>query len=202
METTQPTSSILPHLIENYNPAGRVSHDSGKSVEPLMSSTIQPIVQEVEKQVYVGIWGVFGYATQVVEKEIIGEKTVVLYPHFERDKEAIQQELAPFFDEPETITYQDVKEYIAALNESYPEYAIDESRGLLSEIRRTKDAMIQRGEKGFSRGVGWYAHFSESGRATMLKIAQYKQDRSDIGNDIDYQRDMLKWFSFFYGCRD
>ncbi|QVL58137.1 MAG: hypothetical protein KFB93_03400 [Simkaniaceae bacterium] len=187
---------ILPNIIDDYVPSKGVD-EVVNSFEPLIRSEIRDVTQVVTKQVYVGIWGAFGYATEVVEKQVIGEETVVLYPAFERDKKAIQQELAPFFDEPEKITYENVREYIEALNETYPDYAIDERGDLLSEIRRTKDAMIQRGEKGFVNGVGLYSWFSESGRETMLKVVQYKKDRDSVANDIDYQRNMLQWFKFF-----
>ena len=193
-------TSILPNIIEDYVPSKDVDAIVD-SFEPLIRSETRDVTEEVTKQVFVGIWGAFGYATQVVEKQVVGEETVVLYPAFEKDKEAIQQELAPFFDDPEKITYEDVREYIAALNETYPDYAIDERGDLLSEIRRTKDAMIERGEKGFVNGVGLYSWFSESGRETMLKVVEYKKDREGVANDVDYQRDMLTWFKFFYGCK-
>ncbi|MCP5503632.1 MAG: hypothetical protein H7A41_00600 [Chlamydiales bacterium] len=201
------TTGFQPHIIEDYIP--KKAAESGDldelvssfvSIDPVIRSEIREVTEEVTKQVYIGVWGMLGYTTAVVEKQIIGEETVVLYPAFEKDKEAIQQELTPFFDEPEKITYEDVQEYISALNETYPEYAIDERRGLLSEIRRTKNGMIERGERGFVRGVGLYSCFSESGRNTMLKIAAYQKNRSQISEDIGYQREMLSWFKFFHGC--
>lgn len=203
MSTTM--RGIQPHIIENYIPKKPAESDE---LDELASSfvLIDPIVRsevrEVTKKVYTGVWGMLGYATEVVEKQVIGEETVILYPEFEKDKEAIQLELAPFFDEPGKITYEDVQEYISSLNKTYPEYAIDEGRGLLNEIRRTKNAMIERGERGFVRGVGLYAYFSESGRNTMLKVAEYQQNRSLVSRDSGYQREMLNWFKFFNGCKD
>jgi len=199
---------IQPHIIEDYIPKNTAKSDeldelasSFVLIDPIVRSEVREVTEEVTKKVYTGVWGMLGYATEVVEKQVIGEETVVLYPEFEKDKEAIQLELAPFFDEPEKITYGDVQEYISALNETYPEYAIDESRGILNEIRRTKSAMIERGERGFVQGVGLYACFSESGRSTMLKVANYQQNRSQVSQDIGYQTEMLNWFKYFHDCK-
>ncbi|MCP5505647.1 MAG: hypothetical protein H7A38_02055 [Chlamydiales bacterium] len=116
----------------------------------------------------------------------------------EEDEAAIRKELAPFYDHPESITNEDVEAYVTLLNETYPEYAIDPEKSLLDEIRRTKMAMIERGEEGFKNGVNWYAFFSEDAMHTMVKIHTYQTDRAGFAEDTHYQRKMLSSFKFFH----
>lgn len=117
----------------------------------------------------------------------------------EEDEEAIRKELSPFYDHPESITNDDVEEYVTLLNETYPDYAIDREKPLLDEIRRTKMAMIERGEEGFKKGVNWYAFFSEDAMKTMVKIHTYQTNRTGFAEDTNYQRKMLSSFKFFHG---
>ncbi len=190
-------------FIDDYRPSeSKTSVPPESSINPLIRSTVAAITKNVKVKQYSGFWGKLGYFKEVTEQRVIGEKAVIVYPHFEDDKEAIQQELAPFFDEPKKITEDDVQAYIQALNEAYPEYAIDKNQDLLSEIRRTKGLMIESGERGFTRGVGLHAVFSENGRNTMVKIAHFQKNRDQMSQDIGYQREMLGSFKLFYGCKD
>lgn len=195
---TEKTIQLFTHSSEE-EPEG-VSNNGLSDDEFVM---LEPETTQIQKVIpQSGVWGTLGYTEEIEETVTTGFSHNNTTLAFEVDKEAIQQELAPFIDYPEEITYQDVKEYIALLNETYPEYAIDPSLPLLEEIRRTKMAMIERGERGFQRGVGLYAAFSPDAMNTMLKIRTYQKDRAGFGEDIDYQRSMLSSFRFFYGCRD
>lgn len=117
----------------------------------------------------------------------------------EDDLAAIRKELAPFYDHPETLTHDDIMEYVGLLNTTYPEYAINPDKPLVDEIRCTKMAMIERGEEGFKKGVNWYAFFSQDAMDTMVKISTYQKDRAGFAEDINYQQRMLSSFKFFYG---
>lgn len=110
---------------------------------------------------------------------------------------AMQVILRTFFDDPENRGIRDLYEIAEQINEHYPEYSIDLQGDVIDQVGQVVGSMIEKGEEKFLKGVGLYAAYSLQGVETTAKIMLYRENRSLVMTDIDYQRTMMNWYRYF-----
>ncbi|MGE0198000.1 MAG: hypothetical protein AB7G16_05725 [Simkaniaceae bacterium] len=150
-------------------------------------------------------WRILSYlwrgSTQIPEKGSTSRSIHILSDqekYFEKNKEALQEELKPFFGE--TLTLDNIIEFVKSINEVYPEYSINPKEDLLEQIRDRKAQMMQKGEESILKTcIGYYAlvfaKTSTSVRETLQKTFNHFAESEKYSDPITYEQTILGWFA-------